>query len=422
MRILLYGINFAPELTGIGKYTGEMAQWLAQRGHEVRVVTAPPYYPEWRVSNGFSSWGYCREAWPPGNDEPLTVWRCPLWVPKTSSGIKRLIHLASFAASSAPVVLAQAAAWRPEIVFSIAPALSAVPAALMAARLCRAKAWLHVQDFEVDAAFDMGMLSSSVVRRVLLAFERSLLRRFNRVSTISERMVERLAAKGVVESKCLLFPNWADIEAIRPLDKLSSFRAELQLDSDRVVALYSGNLGQKQGLEILIEAARNTEQCRQLVWVIAGNGGARSRLEQLSAGLPNLRWLPLQPLERLNDLLNLADIHVLPQRADAADLVMPSKLTGMLASGRPVVATAPPETQVGQVVPGRGVLVPPGDADALARAVVELANDPGRRRELGRSARLYAEQNLDREGIMTGFEQQALALIAASKPAVTEGQ
>lgn len=420
MRILIHGINFSPELTGIGKYTGEMVDWLVRHGYDVRVVTAPPYYPEWKIGSGYSGRRYRRERVRVG-EGTVSIWRCPLWVPRKPSGAKRLLHLGSFAISSAPVMLAQAT-WRPHLVVAVAPTLFSAPAALLTARLAGARAWLHVQDFEVDAAFDMGMLKSRGARRGCLAVEGALLRRFDRVSTISERMLDRLADKGVRESRRVLLPNWADIDSLCPLDRPSIFRAELGLADDQVVALYAGNLGEKQGLEILIEAVRQTQHDPRALWVIAGSGSARARLEQLALGLPNLRWLPLQPLERLNDLLNLADIHVLPQRADAADLVMPSKLTGMLASGRPVVATAAAETQVGRVVPHGGVRVAPGDANALAQAVLELVDDPARRRRLGRAAREYAEANLGYDAIMADFEREALSLVSGAERPLAEEQ
>lgn len=205
MKLLIYGLNFAPELTGIGKYTGEMVRWLAQRGHDVRVVTAPPYYPEWQVQAGYSSARYSRERWQAEGGEAL-VWRAPLWVPKKPSGAKRIVHLASFAASSLPVMLSQWR-WSADVVFTVMPTLLCAPAALLTARLMGAKSWLHIADFEVDAAFDMGILRSRGARRAALAFERGLLRRFDRVSTISERMMERLAAKGVTDARRVFSPT-----------------------------------------------------------------------------------------------------------------------------------------------------------------------------------------------------------------------
>mgnify|MGYP003607745925 CR=1 FL=1 len=405
MRILLYAINFAPELTGAGKYTGEMAQWLTARGHEVRVVTAPPYYPQWQVQPPYRANRWQRERW-----QGIEIWRCPLWVPPKPGGLKRLLHLASFALSSLPVMLGQAR-WRPDWILMVEPTLFCAPTTLLTAQLAGAHSWLHIQDFEVDAAFELGLMAAPSARRLALGLERGLLRRFSQVSTISEKMYERLLAKGVARAQASLFPNWVDLQAVQPLAHPSVFRAELGLADDAVVALYAGNMGQKQGLEILIDAARLLQDQPRLVFVLAGAGSARSRLETLAADLPNVRWLPLQPVERLNELLNLADIHLLPQRADAADLVMPSKLTGMLASGRPVVASAAPDTQVARVVNGCGLVVLPGDAHAFAAALRELAADPARRHELGLAARAQAEHDLGCEAILSRFERTALAAL-----------
>ena len=421
MRVLIYGVSFAPELTGVGKYTGEMAAWLTARGHDVRIVTAPPYYPDWRVGEGYSSWKYRREFF--RFDEQSGVWaqRCPIWVPRMPSGKKRLLHLGSFALSSSPVAMANVR-WRPNVVMTVEPTLAVAPTALLLARLSGAKSWLHVQDFEVDAAFDMGLLAEGWLKKWAMRGERALLRRFDRVSTISDRMMERLVEKGVGDEAKVLFPNWADTHSIRPLDVPSGFRRELGLAQDAVVVLYSGNLGEKQGLEVLVQAAERTLSENDLVWVLAGSGSARARLEALSSGLSNVRWLPLQPLERLNELLNLADIHVLPQRADAADLVMPSKLTGMLASGRATVATAADGTQVGQVMDECGVRVPPGDAQALAHAVIGLAHDESRRRALGAKARAYAERHLGYDSIMSRFEAELNALVYGTERPIAEGK
>lgn len=412
MKILIHGINFAPDLIGIAKYTGEMAGWLAARGHAVRVVTAPPYYPAWRVADGYGAGRYQRENWRWDSGASAEVWRCPLWVPAQPGGAKRLAHLASFAATSAPVMLAQAR-WRPDLVVVIEPTLFCAPAALLAARLCGARTWLHIQDLEVDAAFDLGLLPEGVLRRFALGCEGALLRGFDRVSTISEAMRERVIAKGIAPERAPLLPNWADVESIRPLSIPSPLRAELNIAPGTVVALYSGNLGEKQGLELLVEAARALKDDPSVVFVIGGAGSARERLMAMAGDLTNIRWIPLQPAERLNDLLNLADIHLLPQRADAADLVMPSKLTGMLASGRAVLATATPDTQVGRVVAGCGVLVPPGDGAALAAALATLAADPARRRALGVAARAYAEENLAQGAIMSRFQDEAAALVGS---------
>jgi colanic acid biosynthesis glycosyl transferase WcaI len=407
MRLLIYGLNHAPEPTGIGKYTGEMVAWLAARGHDVRVVAAPPYYPAWRVAEGHSAWRWRRER----RDGAL-VYRCPLYVPRRPRGATRLLHLASFAASSLPVALAQATTWRPQLVFGVAPALASAPGALLAARLCGARAWLHIQDFEVDAAFSLGLLGGGGrLRRAVLGAEAALLRRFDRVSTIAEAMVDRLAAKGVAAERRMLFRNWVDCRAIQPLAGANRLRAELGLGDTAVVALYAGAMGEKQGVETLIGMAPPLAAAG-VALVLAGAGAARPRLEAALAGQAGVHLLPVQPVERLNELLGLADIHLLPQRADAADLVMPSKLTGMLASGRPVVAGAAPGTELHRAVAACGIAVPPGDAAAMARAVLDLAGDPVRRIGLGLAARARALADWDREAILGRVEAQMRAIVA----------
>ncbi|HUW26084.1 MAG TPA: glycosyltransferase [Gallionella sp.] len=140
-----------------------------------------------------------------------------------------------------------------------------------------------------------------------------------------------------------------------------------------------------------------------ILFVLCGDGAARQRLMARYPDLPNVMWLPLQ---RLNDLLNMADIHLLPQRADVADLVMPSKLTGMLASGRAVLATALPETQVAKVVQQCGMVYEPGDADALKAAILQLTADSELRQKLGTAAREYALAHLGKVAVLTAFESQ----------------
>jgi colanic acid biosynthesis glycosyl transferase WcaI len=181
-----------------------------------------------------------------------------------------------------------------------------------------------------------------------------------------------------------------------------------------VVALYSGNMGNKQGLDILADVARLLQDEPHIQFVLGGNGSGRADLQARCAGLNNVRFLDLQPLARLNDWLGLADVHLLPQRADAADLVMPSKLTGMLASGRAVLATALPDTELCRVVEqdaGCGVVVPPENPVAMAHALRALASDPTRRATLGANGRRHAEAEMSQDVILRRFETQLRELV-----------
>src|SRR5260370_2516015 len=173
MRILIYSCNFTPESIGVGKYSGEMAEWLVKQGHSVRVIAAPPYYPMWKVDSAYLRPRYRRERL-----RGIDVWRAPLWVPRSPVGLARVLHLLSFAFTSFPLMVRQIS-WRPELIITVAPAFVCAPAALLVARLCGAQKWLHHQDFEVDLAFRMGLLKGKLLQRLLLPTSSAVLRRFH---------------------------------------------------------------------------------------------------------------------------------------------------------------------------------------------------------------------------------------------------
>ena len=248
--------------------------------------------------------------------------------------------------------------------------------------------------------------------RLAARLESRLMRAFDRVSTISARMQARLVAKGLPPERTRLFPNWVDINEIYPFpDGGGAARKELGLPTDKVVVLYAGNMGVKQGLEILVEAAWGLRKNSAIHFVLCGEGSARAYLERAARELRNVQFLPLQPPEKLNTLLNAADIHILPQRADAADLVMPSKLLGMLASGKVIVALAGPDTEIGNVVSQVGVLVPPGDQPALCEAILELGIASQERTRLGMKGRAFVCKHWSTERVLGTFELQLRELI-----------
>lgn len=369
-----------------------MAEWLVVQGHQVTIITAVPFYPAWKRASDYSACSYRKET-----IHGVTVWRCPLYVPNQASGWRRILHLLTFGLSSFPIILSRIFS-RPDVVFLVEPPLVCAPAAWLLARLSRAKAWLHVQDFEVDAAIEMKMLPK-MLQPMALWFEQIILRRFDRVSTISENMRERLLSKGVDAKKVRLFPNWVDVQRIYPLDRPSEMRQELGLSDDQMVALYSGNMGAKQGIETIVQVAHLLQDTPNIQFVLCGEGAVKTKLVHMAQELLNIRFLPLQPFDRLNELLNLADIHLLPQLANTADLIMPSKLTGMLASGRPIVATVAPHTQIAGVVKSCGTVVAPGDEEALKAAILSYANNRDLRIQKGKAARHLAME-IDRQKVL----------------------
>ena len=401
MRILVYGINYSPELTGIGKYTGEMVEWMAREGHDVRVITAPPYYPQWKVGERYSAWRYRRE------EGDATVWRCPLYVPKQPSTLKRLLHLGSFALSSFFPLMAQRR-WKPDRIIGVVPTLFCTPGMRLLAKLSGARTLLHIQDYEVDAMLGLGLAGkgkTGKVAQLATAFERSGLHNVDNVSTISRSMMNKAQEKGVAAEKVIFFPNWSEVARFQNVndDDVITLRQQLGLPDDKKIILYSGNIGEKQGLENVIAAA---EQLREqpLIFAIVGQGGGKARLEKMARerGLHNVLFFPLQPYEALPALLKMGDCHLVVQKRGAADAVLPSKLTNILAVGGNAVITAEPQTELGQLCDsftGIAVCVEPESVDALVAGIAQALAMP----KNNTVAREYAERTLDKENVLRQF-------------------
>jgi colanic acid biosynthesis glycosyl transferase WcaI len=412
MKILIYGLNYAPEPIGTGKYTGEMAAWLAARGHDVDVICGLPHYPQWKLDAAHAD-GRAKVETCDG----VKVLRAPHFVP-TADGLSARARIrleTGFTFSAARYWLPRLFARRkPDVTIGVMPPMQVAVWPLLLGWLRRVPWVLHVQDLQVDAALRLNMLNVGKFGKLLYWVEGFLLRRATRVSTITESMRARIVAKGTPQDRTWLFPNWADISAIRPGPRDNAFRRALGLADETMVVLYAGNMGEKQGLDSVLDTAVACRDDSRLLFVMVGAGGARPRLERRAAelDLPNLRFLPLQPLEALGDMLAAGDIHLVVQRKDAADLVMPSKLTNILAAGRACVATADPGTALHDVVHGyaTGEAVAPGDNQALTEAVRQLAGDAVRRQECGQRARAYAERFLDKDRILATFEDQLKTL------------
>lgn len=398
MKILLYGINYSPELTGIGKYSGEMAAWLVAQGHEVRVVTAPPYYPDWKVWQGFSTWRFIKRQ-----EAGVTVIRCPLYVPAKPTAIKRLLHLASFSLSSSFALLTQLS-WKPELVVLVVPTLFCAPQALALARLTGAKSVVHIQDYEVDALFGLSIAKGERLKRWAFTVERSVLRAFDRVSTISSGMLQRAAEKGIDKERLRFFPNWSETARFQNVSRNAELLRGLGVDPDKRVLLYSGNIGEKQGLECVIYAAERLAERTELVFLVVGEGAGKARLLELSQqrNLSNIVFAPLQPYDDLPALLASADCHLVIQKRGAADAVLPSKLTNILAVGGNALITADPDSSLGLLCseyPGIATLVEPESVNALISGIEIALNMPAP----NTVASGYACEFLDKNQILTRF-------------------
>ncbi len=403
--LLVIGLNYAPEPVGIGPYTTGLCEALVRTGHRVTAVIGKPYYPQWRADPDYAG------GWLESEENGVKLVRCPHYVPQDPVGIRRFAHLISFAITALIPSLRIALRDRPQVVFCVAPALLSVITAILAAWLCGARLWIHIQDFEVEAAFATGLMrQNSRYGRLALWVERWLLRQADKVSTISPQMLAKLEEKGIPARRCFELRNWADTRFTPDPAGADVRRAEWGLGK-QVVALYSGNIARKQGIEILIEAAHQLRHRADIAIVICGEGPNRAALAEQAQGLNNVHLHPLQPADEMGAMLAMADLHLLPQIAGAADLVLPSKLTNMLASGRPVIATTDPGTGLFSEVEGCGVCVAPGDAAALAEAIAGLADNVPLRTTLGVAAKARANERWQQDAILTRAIRELAQLV-----------
>jgi colanic acid biosynthesis glycosyl transferase WcaI len=406
VHILLYSYNFSPEKAGIGKYNGELAIWLAQQGHQVDVITAPPYYPEWQVHANYSN-----DKWRVEHSANLTVYRCPMYVPKHVTGKTRLLSELSFTCSSFLVWLRLSLSKpRYDLVIAIYPPISSGLFPYLYSRIFKSTFVFHVQDLQVDAAAQLGIIKSSFLLNILKRFERFLLRKADLVCSISEGMKGKLVEKGVPPENYCMLENWVDLDFIKPQPFIKTFRLRNELgikEFDKVI-LYSGNLGEKQGLEIVLQAAALLAERKEWRFIFCGDGVAKAKLVKMAADLEltNVHFCPLFPYERLPELLSLGDLHLVPQKRAAADLVLPSKLTGILAVGGLAMVSAEKGTSLFNTIQQNniGIVVEPEDCQTLADAIVTaLTGDFSIQKN---NAFQYAQLYLNKDLILGKFEDR----------------
>jgi colanic acid biosynthesis glycosyl transferase WcaI len=405
MRILFFGINYYPELTGIGKYTGEACQWLAKQGHEVEVITTMPYYPAWQISEAYKG-----KLWHTELIDGVKVHRCPLYVPSKVTALKRILLELSFVLASLVYWTKALFVQKYDVVVGICPPFQLGFLPLLYSKIMGVPFIYHVQDLQIDIAHEMGMIKSQKVIGLLFNIEKYLMNKAAVVSSISEGMLRKISLKGLQHKDFWLFPNWVDTYTIKPLPLEQSLRKELGYSEQDFIVQYAGTIAEKQGLEMLIEVAHALPHIQ---FMLVGEGGYKQKLSEkvTDAGLKNIKFFGLQPYEKLANLLATGNIHLVLQKKSASDLVLPSKLTGILAAGACALVTAESGTSLFEVIDKNqvGILIEPESVYALVEGIIAAS-----KQDLSiykQNARVYAEKWLDREQIMRNFEENLKILI-----------
>ncbi|MEJ7560423.1 MAG: WcaI family glycosyltransferase [Pedobacter sp.] len=399
-RILLVGINFSPELTGIGKYSGEMINWMADNGNECTVVTTFPYYPTWSVQQPYSGKFYKRERSKGGN---VDVFRCPIYVPANPSGARRILHDASFFLSSFLVIFMLLFKKRHDYIICMAPPFHIGFLGLFYRFFKGGELVYHIHDMQIEAARDFEIIKSKHIFGFLFKLERFILNHTDHLSTISVGMVQKVKAK--IYRDIILFPNWVDTELFSPLPDRDHLKQTWGFSPNDKVVCYSGSIGEKQGLESLIRIAKQTENEAHIKYVICGNGPYRQRLMEMAAeqGLVNMHFMDLQPLETFNVFLNMIDVHLVLQKKSACDLMMPSKLTTIWSAGGLALVTAQQGTTLHTAISEHkmAVVIDCENEELLKQAIVRCCKEDFSTETT--NARAYALTHLSRANILKQF-------------------
>jgi colanic acid biosynthesis glycosyl transferase WcaI len=404
MRVIVWGINYAPEFTGIAPHSVALCEFLRGQGHDVEVLTSFPYYPAWRKEPEDFGKLYRTDI---VNDVP--VHRGWHFVPARVSALGRIVHEGSFVFTSTLRALFLP---RPDVYIVVSPPLLLGVAALLVGKLKRAPFVFHVQDMQPDAAVGLGMLKPSWFTRALYGLEAFAYRHAARVSGITRGMLKTFLSKGVPASKLIYFPNAIDLRTYAAPPPRGEFRKRHDFAPDEFLAVYAGNLGVKQGLEVLLETAALLQDQR-IRFLICGDGAQREVLAARAREmkLPNFSMLPLQAGSDYLALLADADVCFITQQAGAGNSFFPSKLLGLLAVSKPVVTVAAPECELALALRegNFGVNVPPGQPRELAVLLDALAKDLQRLAEYGAAGRRYVEQ-FEKTRVMESFADELKAL------------
>jgi colanic acid biosynthesis glycosyl transferase WcaI len=401
MRVLVLGANYFPEKTAVAPFATGLSEYLAAKNHEVTIITAFPYYPEWRVWDGYRGRLYQRERI---NGVNLRrVWH---FVPSRASNLTlRLAHDLSYTLAG---LFAGLFAGGFDVICCISPPPTLAITALLLAKLRRKPHVIVLTDLASDAALATGILKEGRIVGLARAFEGFVYRKADRVVCICHGFVERLTARGIAPEKLVLIPLWGDTRQVYPIAGATQFRRANQLTEKQFLVMHTGNMGKKQNLMNIVRAAELSENIEDLVWLLVGQGEERSALEEAihRRKLKNIRLLPLQPAEGLAQMYSAADLLLVNQKAAIGDSVIPSKLLTYMAAGRTVLAAVSDKSETARYVERAecGLIVHPEDPKALVEAVLSLRRDPARLEKLGANGRAYVQRHFAKEKVLHEYD------------------
>lgn len=400
-KFVLVSPNFAPEDTAIGLYNTQLTDYLAQDNIDIKVITGFPYYPAWEIQNSYLSKPDFHQEM---RGAKTAVLRYRQYVPKVPSFLKRIFHIISF---SFGTLVNLCKIKQPDVIFAVIPFTATAFLSLIFARLKGAKLWVHIQDFEFDAARQVLVKKKryNFIFKILSCLEHYVLSKADYVSSISHAMCQMVTDKTGRQDPYYL-PNWIDPNDINP--QMVEKHPYVANHAGKFTVLYSGNIGEKQDWDIFVELVQKTSIHRHIHFVVVGGGGYKKTLQQRCETFDNISFYPLVSFNELGGLLCAPDMHILCQKIDVADTMMPSKLIGMFASSKPSLVSGNINSELGRIFQQAdiGFFIETHKSDDLMAAILECAHNQDKATQIGQRARDYILNNFSREKILQNFKAQ----------------
>jgi colanic acid biosynthesis glycosyl transferase WcaI len=369
MRVLILSVNYWPEVTGIGAVTTFRAEYLAGAGHEVEVCTTFPYYPDWKVPPKYSGKLGRKEK-----RNGVSIVRSYAYVPNPVTPLKRILFEASFIIG---VTLRALLRKRPDVLLVVSPPLGLAATAILLSRLWSVPYVFDVEDLQPDSASELGMLPSWAVK-LLYKVENAAYRHARLVTTLTPSMRQKIVDKGFREDQVELFePRMDDSFIDLPPEEGNAFRRRYDL-GEKFLVTHSGNIGVKQGLDVILDAAALNRGDDSMLFLCVGNGADCERIKRRATELDlgNVRFLPLLDEKDFRGLMAASNVCLVTQQHSVSEIAFPSKIVTYLAAGRPIVASVNPECEVARITreSGAGTVVEAENPPALLEALRELRN------------------------------------------------
>ncbi|MED5812398.1 WcaI family glycosyltransferase [Mycolicibacterium sp. 050232] len=408
MRVTIIGINYAPEVTGIAPYTTGIAEGLAERGHDVTVITGLPHYPQWRVAEEYRGVKRCTEV-----VRGVTVHRVGHHVPAEQSALGRIRMEASFGSAAATHK------WDdPDVVITVSPALLSAAQAVLRARLSRIPVGVVVQDVYSKGVVETGVAGGrSAVAAARL--ESTVLRLATGVAVIHPRFVDSLAEIGVNGDDLAVIRNWTHIEGAAPASGSAAVREKYGWRAGETIVMHTGNMGVKQGLENVVAAGKLVDgtQAGDIRFVLIGDGNQRRMLDDVARDAVAVQLIDPLPDDEFRAALAAADILLVNERPGVGEMAVPSKLTSYFVAAKPILAATEPTSGTAEELraSGAGLVIPAGDPEALVESVRHLAADEQSRQRFGSCGAQYARERLGAANAVAQYEKWVGDLASAAR-------